>query len=255
MRNKYFQKIIIVIVLLSIAFFLTRIYPKLKKEKVVFNYKNTKLWAHRVNSIQKLNIVLNNFDGFELDVVYDLDKNIFDVNHPPAKSINLILDNYLSSIDSINNYKLWIDFKNLNSKTKLNALNRLNFIAATHKINPINIIVESDNLTDLYEFKNAGYQISFYLPSLHNLKSENLEQTITNINDQLKKNNNIYISSNCIDYQIMKEKFPKQKKLLWVSGKISKTSGIKTLTIINSIIKDKLVEVLLIPYYVNNFER
>ena len=74
-----------------------------------------KIWAHRVNSLGKLQLAKKKFSGVELDIVF-AEKNgqwYFDVNHPPYESIALSLDEYFASLDNPNQLKLWLDFKNL----------------------------------------------------------------------------------------------------------------------------------------------
>src|SRR5690349_3170954 len=71
-----------------------------------------KVWAHRVNSIEKKKEIGDKFSGIELDLVYNKTTGIFDVNHPPAASINLSLADYLKA-DLNTNRGYWFDFKNL----------------------------------------------------------------------------------------------------------------------------------------------
>lgn len=52
---------------------------------------SSKIWAHRVNSIEKYEEARDLFSGVELDLVFNDLNNSFDVNHPPAKIINLNL--------------------------------------------------------------------------------------------------------------------------------------------------------------------
>jgi len=75
--------------------------------KLVFNEK---IWIHRVNSIEKLGEVQADFYGVELDVVFLDSLNEFDVNHPPAESINLSLFEYLSTIKENKKLHFWLDF-------------------------------------------------------------------------------------------------------------------------------------------------
>jgi hypothetical protein len=60
-----------------------------------------KVWAHRVNSIEKLAQTGALYSGVELDLVFvdEGEAAFFDVNHPPAPSIGLSLDAYLSSVE------------------------------------------------------------------------------------------------------------------------------------------------------------
>ena len=48
-----------------------------------------KVWAHRVNTKIKLAEAADKFTGVQLDIV--INKDNFDVNHPPVESIDLSL--------------------------------------------------------------------------------------------------------------------------------------------------------------------
>src|SRR5690554_6067423 len=75
-----------------------------------------KIWAHRVNSLEKLASVQNKYTGVELDVVFDTLTNTFDVTHPPTPSIGLSLEQWLQTLDG--DKGVWIDFKNLTAANK-----------------------------------------------------------------------------------------------------------------------------------------
>ena len=91
-RALYFFGIITIVLLV-----LLYLYQHSAK-RVEFLGHYDKVLAHRVNSLEKLEASLKHFKGVELDLVYDNETNTFDVNHPPAKSINLTFETYLSAI-------------------------------------------------------------------------------------------------------------------------------------------------------------
>lgn len=214
---------------------------------------NDKIWAHRVNSIEKKKEVSNKFSGIEVDLVYDQTKNIFDVNHPPAVSINLSLYEYLQANPNTN-IGYWLDYKNLESVNAEKSVNLLDSIITTLNLNKNNIIVESKNYKPLKPFENKGFKISYYLPSLHQMKNDSLSQTIEDIKIALKTFPNMYISSNYKDYKLMKEHFPLQNKLLWWKGKKTFWSWRNRLNLFR-ILNDKTVKVLLVPYKTKTGER
>lgn len=97
-------------------------------------------------------------------------KGGFDVGHDGENhSINLNLDsmiktlNVLSIKDSINNHKIWLDFKNLDSNNKYLALNELLKICKQNNYKKENFIIESRDYESLKIFKNAGFYTSYYV--------------------------------------------------------------------------------------------
>jgi len=206
-----------------------------------------KIWAHKINSIKKLNKASTTYPGVELDVVYY--NNYFDVNHPPDKSNNLKLEEYFLSQKTHENRLYWIDFKNLNKSNHINSANKLDSLVKHFTINKKNVIVESTNAFFLKSFFHKGFPTSYYLPiNLHLLNKEELKTTIHIIRDNIDSNNNTYISSNYKDYNILKEYFPNQKKLCWFTT-IGSMNKFKARLLLYKTALDKNVEVLLIPFH------
>ena len=67
-----------------------------------------KVWAHRVNNIDKLVSASKTFYGIELDVCFDFHHNIFDVTHDQPIKNYLSLDDYWSNLDNPENLKFWL---------------------------------------------------------------------------------------------------------------------------------------------------
>ena len=87
MLNKNKSKIFVAIILIVLLCFLIVNFQM----KIFQSVYSSKVWAHRVNSIEKYQEARDIFSGIELDLMFDVASNTFDVNHPPAKSINLSL--------------------------------------------------------------------------------------------------------------------------------------------------------------------
>lgn len=124
-----------------------------------------KVWAHRVNSIGKLQEAAHLYRGVEFDVVFLPEENVFDINHPPAKSIGLTLDKYWGSIDNSDSLYYWVDFKNLTQDNSVSALHRLCELVKKFGIAVEKVIVESSNPSALRTFNDKGFVTSYYLPT------------------------------------------------------------------------------------------
>ena len=134
------------------------------KSLIVKNYD--KIWAHRVNSTEKLKLADELFKGVEVDIILenDGDNYWFDVNHPPAESIDLKLEVYLESIKS-DTMKFWFDLKNLTERNVTIVESLL-----SHFIDKFNLkgryILESSNYMALKYLSESGIFTSYYLPYL-----------------------------------------------------------------------------------------
>lgn len=209
-RNR--KRILISFILAYVLLFVT-----VNKQNQIFRYLYAeKVWVHRVNSIEKLVEVSNLFKGVELDVVFLDTSGTFDVNHPPAKSIDLSLFTYLSSIKDASSHSFWLDFKNLTSANKTSSLKQLDSIRGTLNLKKQQFIIESRTPENLDVFIHNGYKTSYYLPGgLHQLSAKELEKTIKIIKQQLTIHKANYISADLDHYGIMKDHFSKQNMLTW----------------------------------------
>lgn len=241
------------IIIISALTFVTGLYFLLSFQMFFFKtIYPSKIWAHRVNSIEKYSEAQNKYTGVELDIVYDSINNIFDVNHPPAKSIGLNLKSFFKSKKEGGNFNIWLDYKNLNKYNFKESAKKLEEISSSLKINFGNIIVESSNPIYLLEFSKRGFKTSYYLPA-----------TISTYNDErisrerkiIDSNNLDYISSNFTDYNFIKENFPNKKLLTWIINNPINIRNPYTLklSIINfirnfKIINDKDVRVVLFKF-------
>jgi heptose-I-phosphate ethanolaminephosphotransferase len=126
-----------------------------------FNPK-AKIWLHRVNSDKRLELLLNDYEGFETDLVWDGKK--LDVGHPPEPSINLSLEK-LIAVDKKKEKDFWFDLKNLTPDNAPDVLRELIRLDQLFSIKGRSI-TESDNAEALKLIHDAGFMTSFYLPEL-----------------------------------------------------------------------------------------
>ncbi len=174
-----------------------------------------KVMAHRVNSLEKLTYTSMFYSGVELDLVYHAENQSFDINHPPAKSINLNLDQYFAKIDN-KNLKIWLDLKNLNLANASLAANTLDKLVKKHGLNKSLILVESPEVELLPIFAALHFKTSFYLPHQLHAKSENsLNKTIDSIKILLAKHPTTGVSSDVKNYEILQKHLNKTPKYLW----------------------------------------
>lgn len=204
-KNKRKKILLLLVLYLVLCLFLS--WQNLILKSVFYQ----KSWVHRVNSIEKMNIVSNSFNGVEIDIIYNKKENFFDVNHPPAKSINLSLEKLITSTKNKNKLNYWLDFKNLTKENINYSLNRLNSISNSFQINKKNIIVESKNPEFLKLFLENGYKTSYYLPSNLNTNKDVLKIAI----QKSKNYKTTYLSSDIKQFKVISKFFPNEKIITW----------------------------------------
>jgi hypothetical protein len=117
---------------------------------------DTKIWLHRVNSVQRVKIIQEKYKGIEIDVLFDPVKKCFDVHHSSAASIGLCLEELLQNIKDPSEHYFWLDVKNLDSTNQKSILNYLQDLTDRYKIRK-NIIIESTNPYLLSAFTDCGF--------------------------------------------------------------------------------------------------
>jgi len=193
-------------------------FPKAPTSAVTNSNENSvfseKIWLHRVNSIERANIMAEKYKGLEMDIYWDMDSARFYVTHiSPAPELSLPLSKMIDGIKNIREQYLWFDFKNLNEE---NAEPALEYLLKLN-INRANTIVESGNPHLLSGFSAAGFATSYYLPIFNPyIVSENeIIDYAKKIDTALKNSNVNYISSDYVSYRFIKKYFPDSEILLW----------------------------------------
>jgi hypothetical protein len=205
----------------------------------------SKVGAHRVNSIEKLNSAEKYFDIIELDLVYYKENDFMDVNHPPAQSINLKLKNYILAMKGKEKPFLWLDIKNLTENNSTEILNKLQKVFSEFNYPLSKVLVETQYPEALTLFIKNGFKGSYYLPyGLCKMENLKLNETITAIQEVLNKQPDIAISSDIQDYEILVKNFPLKTKYTWTMGNTFRNHFIQT----QKALRDPNVDILLVSY-------
>lgn len=240
-KNKNLKLFAILVLLI----FLLGVIYRHSPYKIEYLGHYDKIWAHRVDSKEKLESSLKFFDGVELDLVYNAKTDILDVTHPPVKSINLSFKKYLTVISKDAKPYLWLDIKNLNQHNSDSILKKLVSLFSEKKYPFKKILVETRYPEALPNFAKVGFLTSYYLPSgLSEMDSIALKKEVYKIRATLAAQPKLAISSDYIDYELMLNFFPKTDKYLWVLTSLWK-HGISQP---RKILKDPNVKVVLVNY-------
>ncbi len=204
-----------------------------------------KIWAHRVNTTQKLDLAQPFFNGVELDLVFMPQTGFLDVTHPPTASIGLNLKTYLTAINKPEKLELWLDIKNLEAQNASKILDRINSLSQNYKIPKSHIIVESRDPNALPIFAALGYKTSYYLPQdLSNPKALSQYNKLLRIENIVKANPGLAVSTHFKDYPLIAATLPKTTKYIWTN----RHSRFKDYNAIRTLLKDSTVKVVLIRY-------
>ncbi|WCO03005.1 PI-PLC domain-containing protein [Psychroserpens ponticola] len=237
-NRKKLVKIVLGVLLLLVVY-------KLNPYRIQFIGHYDKIWAHRVNSTEKLESAVDYFKGVELDLVFDSVTNKLDVNHPPVKSIGLNFQTYLSKIIITEKPYLWLDIKNLNHETAEDIYSRLTNLVENYKYPKEKILVETRYPEALFKFSQYGFMTSYYLDyKIENLKGDAAKNEASKISSILKNQPEIGISSSYHGYDFMTEFFPNKTKYIWVLTPRFHSDFFK----IRRMLDDQTVSVVLVRY-------
>ena len=207
------------------------------------SYVNTKVWLHRVNTIEKAQRYQYDYPGFELDVHFIDSLNTFIVKHDANEASTLTLDEWCSAIDNIANLGIWFDFKNLSTSNRESALARLQQICEQYHLTG-KLYVESKQYRELYAFREAGFKVSYYIPyfvpeEIDSLKYQQYRNEIENaIHPGVTA-----ISGYDFQYEFLAKEFPQQNKLIWTT---SLEADIQS-KLLKQLEPDASVEIILLP--------
>ncbi len=157
------------------------------------NIESKKYWVHRVNSLGKLyDVAKSNPNGVELDIIYK--GGTLMVGHDVEHLSGGTLNEYMEHTDKLAIKNMWLDTKNINKNNIVAIKKQLDAIAKQYPYFKKHAFIETSyNGKEISLLINAGYTISYYLPTtelLELLKENNilkLKEEAKSINKQLKQ--------------------------------------------------------------------
>ena len=235
------KKILIYSGILLLPVLLYRFSPR----RIEFLGYYDKVLAHRVNSLGKLESALPFFSGVELDIDYLAKTNILDVNHHPAKSINLSFETYLNHINTEILPFLWLDIKDLNATNADAILLKLNTLFDAKHYPKDKVLIETQHPEALVKFIEEGYKTSYYIPpQLYKKDEKELKNELIKIKLILNRHPKMAISTSILDYDIVSVNLPKKNKYIWSDASVYRIKYTKT----KVVLKDDSVKKVLITF-------
>ncbi|MEO5562117.1 MAG: hypothetical protein ABIR18_01755 [Chitinophagaceae bacterium] len=221
-RRKILLWLSLIIVLLVTVGYLFR-YPLILRFQVARlktlhcgsaeNACQQRIWAHRVNSTQRYDILQNKFDGFEMDVIYVNSTASFSVLHPPAvsKDDTLSLAGFFKNVGT-DNKNFWLDTRFVDSTNMNEALVALTKLKDQYPILR-NCIIEVYFAPVAELFARHGYIVSFNVSErwLRDLPGNKLLQDSLNKKIEAVR----YVSQEAQYLPVIKKLFPEKRILTW----------------------------------------
>ena len=129
---------------------------------------DSRLVPHRIDSIDQLKEIWGKgIRSAEVDLYFksDGDSGYFSVGHDKDNQSGITLSEYLSSVKSKRIKKLWMDIKNVSPENVEPLLHTLNRLDSAFGIRKIAIVESSSPSGKLRLISEAGYHLSYYLPT------------------------------------------------------------------------------------------
>jgi heptose-I-phosphate ethanolaminephosphotransferase len=146
---------------LNYDYFQKRNIATLKEQK-----KIARIIPHRVNSIGKLKDVWSNgYRAFELDIFYDDDQEHFVIGHNQGDMSGVSFEKFLTLISPSEIEKIWVDLKNVSEQNHELILKKLDDLDSRFGLKEKLIIQSVTKEVFLRKYKEAGWHISYYLPT------------------------------------------------------------------------------------------
>jgi hypothetical protein len=172
----------------------------------------SRIWAHRVNTINRYEQLKDKLEGFELDVIYTGPKG-FAVLHPPDEIVGdtLRLETFLDQAD-MKKHRFWLDTRFVDSSNIGEALVAFDRLAIQYPY-LTNCIFEVYYLPVAQALAYNGYNVSFNVSDrwLNNLPGNSqLQDSVTRMLKEVK-----YVSQDAAYLSTIKQLFPGKKILTW----------------------------------------
>ncbi len=205
-----------------------------------------KIWLHRVNTIPRAKHFERRYRGFEMDIYFDQERRHFDVRHPPDPSTGTCLKKMFEALEQPEERLFWLDFKNreLGDIELEKAVSLLDEISTRYRVKR-RIIFESTNSKIARRFSDAGYYVSFYLPSFNvtHLDNKEIERRARDLLQQVAQSRASAVSGHQLQYAFMKQYFPNHDLLLFEVQ--SEPTDLYRLVLRERILEDPQVRVFL----------
>jgi hypothetical protein len=165
-----------------------------------------KLWVHRVNSFERLQVVQDHFGGFECDLVFDSAANSFSITHPPAPANDLTADDYFRWLKS-SGKKMWLDIKDFRPADVEAGVRYFLKRDSLYHIRD-QVVVESSEPALVNMLATKGFTVSYLVPP--QFLEGNSGDTVINLLPEVA-----FVSQEDRFIGALKRRYPQKKIITW----------------------------------------
>lgn len=165
-----------------------------------------KLWVHRVNSFERLQVVQDHFGGFECDLVFDNAAKTFRITHPPAPANDLTTDDYFRWLKS-SGKKMWLDVKDFRPGDVEAGVRYFLQSDSLYHIRD-QVVVESSELALVNMLAVEGFIVSYLVPA--QLLEGHGGDTVINLLPEVA-----FVSQEDRFVAALKRRYPQKKIITW----------------------------------------
>lgn len=200
-------------------------FPERKIENNLPQNKNTlintgKKWVKAVDTKELMDKLPANINGFECDVYFDLEKNIFDVHHDIDNSIGLDLVTLLEAYRQKKMQSgIWLDLKNLDDSNYKVAVDVLVGLRNEFGLKD-KILVESNRADLLTAFSDKDFYTSYYTPMFnpYQMEDEEIKHWVDSLSLVIRHSNVSALSGYYFQYPFLHRYFPQYPVLTWAAN-------------------------------------
>lgn len=173
-----------------------------------------RIWVHRVNSVERYEILEDDFEGFEMDVAYDDSLHTYFVYHPPKPENEDVpqLREFLSHVDTVHK-RFWLDIRGVDSSNMHEALDVLKQVVGPVNSNHLTFFIELYDMKAAKLFAGEGIRVMFNVSELL------LQRMITDKSLQDSVNNELQgvplVSQDFRYIDFLKRFFPSKQIMTW----------------------------------------
>lgn len=207
-------------------------YNHLLNNKRLIEQKDlSKIWVHRVNDLQKLQLLRRMHKNVEVDIIVQQNNDEVQllVGHDVNDPENFPLSSYLKVLKGKQPIKLWLDIKNVTLENQNLFLQKLESLIKENELNKNQFLLESTNLNIAQNYMEAGYLSSYYIwiPDFENKTELEKQNALSQLLPAIKQSKITRVS---FDYELISaasevygKALPQIKFLSWNATKYFKT--------------------------------
>lgn len=192
-------------------------YAALKPQSKAILINTNKNWKKGINTPALINKLDEHTAGFECDVYFDTEQNVFSVHHDAGKPSGFTLDSLLKIYQHKKlSSSIWLDVKNLADSNATKALQVLAALRGRYDLQN-KLLVESAQAGLLTSFSDSGFFTSCYVPFFNpyqadKKKGELMADSIASAIGQAKIN---ALSGYYFQQPFLHHYFPQYPVLIW----------------------------------------